>query len=658
MDLGLDGKIAVVTGASRGIGLAIVNGLTAHGVQVIAAARRATPELTRLAEAGQVQIVEVDLAQPGGPADLIAAAGQRIDLLVNNVGNAPARPGGFLSISDADWLATFALNVLAAVRTTREALPLMLAAGGGVIVNTSSVNASLPDPNVIDYGAAKAALACRQPSREPVGHRPVHPARRSSGGCPVPGQRAGREHHRRGRHHRRGADPDVVITDSRAASCARNVNCRLPCGHPGSIVGCMTCPDTDQFNVGIDSEVGQLREVIVHRPGRELDRLTPATAGELLFDDVLWSSRVRVEHDDFSRLLRSRGVAVRYFADLLAEAIATPGGRRFVTERTCTPERYGTGLAQALAAVFTEADPVTLADYLIAGLTKSELVKSHSLSGHSLTWQSLDDEDFVLAPLPNTMFQRDNASWIGQGLSINPMAKAARTRESISTRAVYRFHPQLRGVDYFRYLEEPGSSSGTLEGGDLAVLAPGVVLAGLGGRTNPVGVELLASRLFETSQAHSIIAVELPKADSDLHLDTVLTMVDIGTFVAYPSLDWQHLRCWQLTPAAGRPGDIEFTEQAGLWPALAVALGEDSVRILMAGEGSATAKREQWNRADSYLAIAPGLVIGYDRNDVTNAMLNRNGIEVIPLDGSELSRSAGGAHALSCPVRRDPVPAA
>jgi NAD(P)-dependent dehydrogenase (short-subunit alcohol dehydrogenase family) len=159
MDLGLDGKIAVVTGASRGIGLAIVNGLTAHGVQVIAAARRATPELTRLAEAGQVQIVEVDLAQPGGPADLIAAAGQRIDLLVNNVGNAPARPGGFLSISDADWLATFALNVLAAVRTTREALPLMLAAGGGVIVNTSSVNASLPDPNVIDYGAAKAALA-------------------------------------------------------------------------------------------------------------------------------------------------------------------------------------------------------------------------------------------------------------------------------------------------------------------------------------------------------------------------------------------------------------------------------------------------------------------------------------------------------------------
>jgi NAD(P)-dependent dehydrogenase (short-subunit alcohol dehydrogenase family) len=159
MDLGLEGRIAIVTGASRGIGLAVTRGLVAEGVRVIAGARKSTAELDELAGTGQVQVVAVDLAGPDGPARLVAAAGERIDILVNNVGAAPARPGGFAAITDEDWLASLTLDLMAAVRTIRAALPIMAAAGKGAIVNISSVNASLPDPGVMDYSAAKAALA-------------------------------------------------------------------------------------------------------------------------------------------------------------------------------------------------------------------------------------------------------------------------------------------------------------------------------------------------------------------------------------------------------------------------------------------------------------------------------------------------------------------
>ncbi len=430
---------------------------------------------------------------------------------------------------------------------------------------------------------------------------------------------------------------------------------------------------TDQahsaISVGIDSEIGPLREVMVHRPGHELDRLTPTNASELLFDGVLWSSKARLEHDAFTEALRQHGVSVRYFGEMLAQAIAAPGGREFVTSRTCTPERFGAGLARDLTRLFADTDPVVLAGYLIGGVTKSELGISsgaqiwQTQTWRTLTWQTLADDDFVLAPLPNTMYQRDNAAWIGSGLSINSMAKPARRRESVNTATVYKFHPLLRDGDYFIYSDgdDLDRTGATLEGGDLAVVAPGVVLAGLSERTTSMGVEILAG-LFETGQAHRVVAIELPRTRSQMHLDTVLTMVDLGTFVAYPYLDWDGVRCWQLTPRAGQPGELDVAEHRGLYRAIGAALagpqpgalGPAGVRILMAQEDARSAEREQWDDADNYLAIAPGVVMGYDRNVVTNAMLSSNGIEVIALDGSELGRS-GGSHCLSCPLRRDPV---
>jgi arginine deiminase len=397
--------------------------------------------------------------------------------------------------------------------------------------------------------------------------------------------------------------------------------------------------------LGSNSEVGALRVVIVHRPGAELRRLTPRNNDDLLFDGLPWVARAQEEHDAFAELLSSRGVEVLLLSDLLHEALASGAARMQGVAAAVDARRLGSPLAQELSAFLRSLDPARLAHALIAGMTFAELPLD-ARADESLVRRMHHVSDYVIEPLPNLLFTRDSSIWVGPRVVIPSLALPARAREASLTDLIYAHHPRFTGV---RRAYE--SRTAPVEGGDVLLLAPGVIAIGVGERTTPAGAESLARSLFDDDLAHTVLAVPLARERAQMHLDTVCTMVDTDAVVMYANV----VDTLSAFTIARTPDGVRISDEAPFVDAAAAAMGLDTLRVIDTGRDSVVAEREQWDDGNNTLALAPGVVVAYERNTRTNARLQDAGIEVLTIAASELGTGRGGPRCMSCPAARDPL---
>lgn len=402
---------------------------------------------------------------------------------------------------------------------------------------------------------------------------------------------------------------------------------------------------------GLHSEVGRLRQVLVCRPGLAQRRLTPANCRELLFDDVLWVSQARRDHDAFTNAMFERDIEVLELHDVLTTTLADPAARRWLLDRKLGPGFVDAELAAQLRPWLDGMPSVLLAERLIGGVARGDL----PFEVEGLQTRCAELVDLLLPALPNTLFTRDSSCWIGSGVVLCPMYWPARRQETLLTTAVYRFHPMFAGRATVLW-GDPDVDHGlaSLEGGDVMPLGQGVVMVGMGERTSPQAVSQLARALFAKGAATQVLAAQLPKSRGAMHLDTVVTFCAPDLVTCFPGVT-DAIRIHTL-----RPGPHEGTldvrsDDRPFLAVLAEAIGQPALRSVATGGDAYEAEREQWDDGNNLLALAPGVVMAYDRNSWTNTRLRKAGIEVVTIPGGELGRGRGGSHCMSCPITRDPL---